>query len=412
VSETYLATSEEQVAEIVRDAAAARRLLEIVGGGSKRALGRPVQAEHCLDLSGLSGITLYEPEELVLQAKAGTPLADIESALAAHGQTLAFEPPDLSGLLGSAPSGQTIGGITATNLSGPRRTTSGAMRDHLLGVRAVNGSGELFKAGGRVVKNVTGYDLCKLLAGSFGTLAVLTEVTIKVLPAAETEETMIVSGLPAEEAVRLMADAFGRSIGPSAGAWLPRAVAEGTAAGGSDGDATCLRLEGFGPSVDVRRTQLLARVGQKAAVRSLTGEDSRLLWRQIGNVQPFHGQSGQAVWKMSVRPTDAPQILARLFAVAGLEAFLDWGGGLIWLSLPCGGDGGAAFVRGVLPETGHATLIAAPATVRAHHPVFQPLDPGVARLEARIKAQFDPCGILNPGRRGSDPVPSVAPSGA
>lgn len=412
MSETHLVTSEEQVADVIRLAAAARRPLDVTGTGSKRALGRPTSAEWRLDLQGLSGITLYEPEELVLRAKAGTPLAEIEAALTAHGQTLAFEPPDLAGLLDPAVSGQTIGGIVATNLSGPRRACSGAVRDHLLGVRAVNGKGELFKAGGRVVKNVTGYDLCKLLAGSFGTLAVLTEVTVKVLPTAETEETIVVSGLPAPQAVQVMADAFGSSVGPSAGAWLPGPLAGGTVAAGEDGDATCLRLEGFGPSVAVRRVQLLARIGRTAAVRSLTGADSRLLWRQIGNVQPFQGRDGQAVWKLSVRPTDAPAILARLAAIPGLEGFLDWAGGLVWLCLPCGGDGGTAVIRSALPATGHAMLVRAPAAVRAAQPVFQPLDPITAKLEARLKAEFDPCGILNPGRRNIDPAAPSSPSGA
>jgi glycolate oxidase FAD binding subunit len=399
VTDSDVVTSEEQVAEAIRDAATARLTLEIAGSGSKRALGRPVQANGRLDLHGLSGITLYEPEELVLRAKAGTPLLEIETTLARHGQTLAFEPPDLAGLLGSAVVGQTIGGIVATNLSGPRRSTAGALRDHLLGVRAVNGRGELFKAGGRVVKNVTGYDLCKLLAGSFGTLAVLTEVTVKVLPAAETEATVIISGLSADQSVQVMSDVFSRAIGPSAGAWLPAPIAERTVSGGGSGDATCLRLEGFGPSVDVRRAQLLASVSKRAETRTLAGEDSRLLWRQIGHVQPFHGKAGQAVWKLSVRPSDAPQILARLSAIAGLEAFLDWGGGLIWLCLPCGDDGGAPLVRAALPGTGHAMLVAAPDAVRAAQPVFQPLEPGVARIEACLKAQFDPLAILNPHRR-------------
>ena len=197
-----------------------------------------------------------------------------------------------------------------------------------------------------------------------------------------------------------MGDTFGRSVGPSAGAWLPAAIAEGTAAG-ERRNATCLRLEGFGPSVDVRRAHLLAQIGQTAETRSLKGAESRLLWQQIGNVQPFHGQSEQAVWKLSVRPSDAPQILERLSTVAGLQVFLDWGGGLIWLSLPCGNDGGTALVRSALPRTGHATLIGAPDAIRATQAVFQPLDAVTAKLEARLKAQFDPCGILNPGRRES-----------
>jgi glycolate oxidase FAD binding subunit len=413
VTETQHVTSEAQVAEAICDTAAAHRTLEISGAGSKRGLGHPIQADSTLGLHGLSGITLYEPEELVLRAKAGTTLAEIETALAAHHQTLAFEPPNLGELLGTSMMEQTIGGIVATNLSGPRRNSAGAARDHLLGVRAVNGKGELFKAGGRVVKNVTGYDLCKLLAGSFGTLAVLTEVTIKVLPAAETEETIILSRLNANQAVHVMANAFGSSIGPTAGAWLPESIADRTVVGGQNGEATCLRLEGFGPSVDIRRLQLLSQVGKPSNVRRLTGLESRLLWRQIGNVQPFHGQTGRAVWKLSVRPTDAPQILERLSILVGLEAFLDWRGGLIWLSLPCGEDGGTSLVRSTLPGTGHATLYAAPDAIRSTQQVFPPLDPITAKLEARIKEQFDPFDVLNPGRRSGHgrkgPIANASP---
>ena len=165
------------------------------GHGSKRAIGRPAQTDLTLDLSALSGITLYEPEELVLSAKAATPLAEIEALVAAKGQQLAFEPMDYATLLGGVAGRGTIGGALAANLSGPRRIKAGAARDHFLGFSAVSGRGETFKSGGRVVKNVTGYDLCKLIAGSWGTLAAMTEVTIKVLPAAETEETLLIRGL-------------------------------------------------------------------------------------------------------------------------------------------------------------------------------------------------------------------------
>jgi len=163
------------------------KTLEIVGHGSKRGIGRAAQWDLSLDLSDLSGVTLYEPEELVLSARAGTPLAEIETLLAAHNQELAFEPMDYGPVFGAPAGCGTIGGTIAANLSGPRRIKAGAARDHFLGVSAVSGRAETFKSGGRVVKNVTGYDLCKVLAGSHGTLAVMTDVTVKVLPRAETE---------------------------------------------------------------------------------------------------------------------------------------------------------------------------------------------------------------------------------
>jgi glycolate oxidase FAD binding subunit len=194
-------TDEKQLAEIVSAALDSEEPLEIVAGGSKRGLGRPLQAPHTLDVSGFSGIRQYEPEELVLSAGAATPMDEIERALAAKRQMLAFEPADWRALLGSGGQGQTLGGIISCNLAGPRRIRQGAARDHFLGFQGVSGRGEAFKAGGRVVKNVTGYDLCKLLAGSYGTLAVMTEITVKVLPLPEATRTVALKGLDDARAV-------------------------------------------------------------------------------------------------------------------------------------------------------------------------------------------------------------------
>lgn len=398
------ANSEEAVVEAIGAAAAAGRPIEIRGAGSKALLGRPMRTESALTMTGLSGVTAYEPEELVLTAWAGTPLAAIEDCLAAGGQALAFEPRDLSAVLGSA-GAQTLGGVVATNLSGPRRCVGGAVRDHVLGLRAVNGMGELFKAGGKVVKNVTGYDLCKVLTGSFGTLAAFTEITVKVLPAAETEETLLVLGQDAAAAVRLMSQALGSSANPSAAAWLPgplaaRSEAAASAAGTA---ATCLRLEGFGPSVEARRRALLDRLGSGSQVVLLAAEGSRRLWRQLRDLLVFipgrpDRHPDRALWKLALRPSDAPALVERLSRLDGAELFLDWGGGLAWLGLTCGDDAQAAAVRDAMPAGGHATLVGAPEAVRASQPVFQPLPPPLAALEARLKGSFDPKGILNPGR--------------
>src|SRR5689334_10836978 len=232
-----------EVEAAVQWAIAQKKSLEIVGHGSKRALGRPAQFDATLDLSGLSGVTLYEPEELVLSARAGTPLAEIESLIAAKGQELAFEPMDFAPLLGGKPGQATIGGVLAANLSGPRRIKAGAARDHFLGFTAVSGRGEVFKSGGRVVKNVTGYDLCKLMAGSWGTLAAMTEVTIKVLPAAETEETLLIRGLEPARAVEAMTNAMSSACDVSGAAHLPSDVAASVPAAAAAGDGvTALRL--------------------------------------------------------------------------------------------------------------------------------------------------------------------------
>ncbi|HEX9699490.1 MAG TPA: FAD-binding protein, partial [Acidobacteriota bacterium] len=228
MSSGFRPDSGAQLAELVAWAAAEEAPLEIVGRGSKQGFGRPVQAAHGLDLSALAGITLYEPEELVLAAHAGTPLAEIEAALAAQNQHLAFEPPDLGPLLGHEADDGSIGGVLACNLSGPRRLKSGAARDHFLGVAAVSGRGEVFKSGGRVVKNVTGYDLCKLLAGSHGTLAVMTDVTVKVMPRPEKTRTVMVFGQDDRQALVVMTQALNSPHEVSGAAHLPAAVAAGS----------------------------------------------------------------------------------------------------------------------------------------------------------------------------------------
>ena len=248
---TFLPFTAADVASAVEWAISEDAPVEILGHGSKRGIGRPSQCEHAIDLSAMSGVTLYEPEELVLSAKAGTPIADIERLLAQNNQQLAFEPMDCSRLAAHdtrGGKGGTIGGALSANLSGPRRLKAGAARDHILGVSVVSGRGETFKSGGRVVKNVTGYDLSKLMTGAWGTLGVLTDVTIKVLPAAETETTLAIRGLPDEDATAAMALAMGSSAEVSGAAHLPYGVAERVASDmrGSEA-ATLLRVEGFRP---------------------------------------------------------------------------------------------------------------------------------------------------------------------
>lgn len=381
--EILQADSEEAVADIIKSG----QPVEIAGGGTKLQLGRPVQVTRRLDVSALSGITLYEPAELIMTVKAGTPLATVEAALAEQGQQLAFEPPDLAALLGSAPGGQTIGGVVATNLSGPRRISAGAVRDHVLGMRAVNGRGEIFRAGGRVVKNVTGYDLCKLLTGSFGTMAVFTELTLKVLPAPETEETLTLPARDAAEAVTIMCQGLGSSAGLSGAACLPHE---------SGSWVTCLRLEGFAPSVAARRDRLLALLGRKAALWG--DQHSKKLWGEVRGVEPLAGKAGRALWKISLRATHAPAFLEQVKSLGEHEAVLDWGGALIWLSLPCGEDAQASRLRALLPPDAYAMLMAAPAEIRSRQPVFQPRPGAQAAVEDRVRQSFDPDRLLNPGR--------------
>ncbi|MFO1083487.1 MAG: glycolate oxidase subunit GlcE [Reyranellaceae bacterium] len=366
-----------------------RLTLDVRGSGSKRALGKPMRCDEVLDLSGISGVVDYAPEELVVTVRAGTPLQEIEALLAQRNQMLAFEPPDLGPLLGREAGQGTLVGAVMGNLAGPRRVSGGAARDHLLGFSGVNGRGEAFKSGGKVMKNVTGYDLSKLLAGSWGTLAVLDEVSVKVLPAPDQTGTLLLRGLTDEAAVKAMCAAMGSSHEVSGAAHL--------------GDRTALRIEGVAPSVEARiegLRELLAPVG--APMEELGTLESRAFWREVRDVVPLKADANDVVWKISCPPTEGPAVVGRIRAERhGAKAFYDWSGGLIWLSLPASADADHALVRAALGTTGgHATLIRAPEPVRASVPVFQPLSLPLAALAARVKESFDPQGLFNPGRMG------------
>lgn len=398
---TFTPTSPAEVLEAVRWAVSEESPLEVLGHGTKRGIGRPAQTEHTLDLSQLTGVTLYEPEELVLSARAGTPLYEIETLVAASGQELAFEPIDYAPLLGSVPAHGTIGGVLAANLSGPRRIKAGAARDHVLGIAAVSGRGEAFKSGGRVVKNVTGYDLSKAMAGSWGTLAVVTDVTFKVLPAAETETTLVLHGLTEAEAAEAMALAMGSSGEVAGAAHLPETVTGRVLNGALKGrGATLFRLEGFEPSVGAR-FELLRRVLEGRGTQERLGElQSRSLWRGIRDCLPFADGTERPVWRISMAPSRGHEMVMALRMRAAADVFYDWQGGLIWVRID--GDPEAELIRALVAEHGggHATLIRAPAVLRAGLPVFQPQAPALAALSQRLKEQFDPRAILNPGRMG------------
>ncbi|HMF68491.1 MAG TPA: glycolate oxidase subunit GlcE [Phyllobacterium sp.] len=391
--------TEDEIVEAVQWALSGNAPVEVVGHGSKRNLGRPLQTEHTIALSDYSGVTLYEPEELVLSAKAGTSIAELETLLAANGQAFQFEPMDYGPLLGQAAGQGTFGGLLATNLCGPRRLKSGSARDHVLGVRVVSGRGELFKSGGRVVKNVTGYDLSKGMANSWGTLGIATEITFKVLPAPETETTLVVRGLADDEAARAMAIAMGSSGEVASAAHLPFNVSGRVIDGALKGDAsTLLRLEGFAPSVNDRAVMLKGLLASAGTITDLSGEVSRKLWQEIRDVIPFADGTEQPVWRVSMVPMEAHKLVASLRMGAAVDAFFDWQGGLVWLRME--GEPEAEAVRALVRKFGggHATLIRASTSVRAALPVFEPQPAALAALSKRLKQQFDPSGILNPGR--------------
>ncbi len=411
MTEVLQPTDAAQVEETIAWAVGEEVPLEIAGAATKRGLGRPLLGlhgeagnrtiGHTLDLSQLRGISLYEPEELVLTAGAGTPLAEIEAAVAEKGQQLAFEPMHMAPLYGNE--GGTLGGAVACNLAGPRRIKAGAARDHVLGVQGVSGRGEAFKSGGRVVKNVTGYDLSKLMTGSYGTLAALTEITIKVLPAPEKIRTLLLLGLDDETAVQAMRAALNSSHEVSGAAHLPAAIAAQSVVSyisGAGGAVTALRLEGFGPSVEARMAALRDLLRSFGANEELHSANSVAFWQEVRDVAPF--QSGdQPLWRVSVAPNAGAAVVRDVTDVQPGAAFYDWGGGLIWYHPDSPDeDSGAAAVRAAVERHGggHATLVRAADDVRAQVEVFQPQAGGLAALTSRVKDSFDPRRILNPGR--------------
>ena len=395
-------TQTSEIAELIAWAVSENQPLEVMGAGTKRDIGQASNSEYVLDVSAMTGIMLYEPEELILQAHAGTPVADIEKALKKHNQELAFEPADYSALLGVKKAKPTIGGILAGNISGPRRIKAGAARDHFLGVNAVSGRGEIFKSGGRVVKNVTGYDMCKIMAGSWGTLGVMSDVVIKVLPAPSGQASIVVLGLNNEQAIAAMAQAMKSDCEVTGAAHLPLDIAKKSNISeivDLKKPATIFRLEGVGPSVTYRRDRLIAVLKTFGKCEVLKAAISRNLWREISDVTYFAEPVARCVWRVSSTPSEGAKLVAALKKYGAVSAYFDWAGGLIWLSLAAKDDALAGPLRELLGHHGgHATLIRASAALRAAIPVFQPHNPGVRLLSERLKRGFDPSGILNPGR--------------
>ena len=386
---SYEPATESEACVVIMEAAARRTPLAIAGGNTKADVGRPAQTDATLSSAALTGITLYVPAELVIAARAGTPLSEVVATLAEKGQELPFEPPDYRALLGS--SGEpTIGAIAAANLSGPRRIMAGAARDSLIGVRLVNGRGEAVKSGGRVMKNVTGLDLVKLMAGSWGTLGFLTEVTFKVLPKPERIATLVLSGLDDARTVEALCAAVASPYEVTGAAHLPASL---------DGEARALvRIEGFSFSVDYRLGELRRLLKGFGAAEVMEGEAAAALWRSVRDGALVAEPRERAVWRVSTAPTDGPRVAAQLSALDARWHY-DWSGGLLWIACDASGDAGAWAVRAAARRVGgHATLIRAPAEVRASLDVFEPLPEPLMRITRDIKIAFDPAGVLNPGR--------------
>ncbi len=390
-----------ELANIIADAAARRLPLEIHGAGTKRLVGRPVQSAAEVTTRGMLGVMLYEPNELVMSARAGCTIAEIEAQLAQRGQMLPFEPLDLGPLLGRDAGQGTIGAAFATNLSGARRVFSGSARDHLIGVRAVTGHGELVRSGGRVMKNVTGYDVARGLTGSWGTLAILTEVTFKVVPKPEATATLVLFGLPDEIGIEVLCKAMGTPYeitgamhiqhGPASRLWQSQVRGGGKS-------ATVMRLEAPEKSIAYRADKLRQLFRAYGEMHIVDTAGSIAFWQETRMLTSMQG-STHPLWRISTSPKLGPAVVSAMARYMQVEAVYDWSGGLIWVEVPSSADAGATDIRRVIAlHGGHATLIRGDAAVRSAIEVFHPLDPGVERLTRRLKSTFDPAGVLNPGR--------------
>jgi glycolate oxidase FAD binding subunit len=397
----------KDVEEAVRAALAGEQPLEIIGHGSKRGIGHPMPTNAVLDMSALNAVISYEPSELIITLEAGAPLADVQSLIDAKNQQFSFEPVNTSALLGTPAAIGTIGGMIGAALAGPRRLRAGGVRDHLLGAHAVSGFGDSFKTGGKVVKNVTGYDLCKLLSGSWGTLAVMTEVTLKVMPKPEAERTLLLRGLDDVTATRAMTEALGSPFDVSGAAHLPNSALRPTAGaiGGlsSSGQAmTLLRLEGIVASAAHRAASLSRMLAPHGSIEIVEDAASSSVWSAIRDVEPFAANGGLgawSVWRIVCPPASGGALGQTLARESGGDIIYDWGGGLIWAALPPKADAQTALVRRHVDAAhGHATLIRASEQVRRTIDVFHPQPGGLADLSERVRRSFDPKNILNRGR--------------
>ncbi|MDE3174684.1 MAG: FAD-binding protein [Pseudomonadota bacterium] len=380
---------EAEAAEIVR---AAEAPFDIVGGSTRPGLGRP-RAGQPLSSAKLTGIVFHEPAEMTLRARAGAALAEVEAALAKAGQMLPFEPLDPRALF--ATTGEpTVGGLVATAIPGPRRVSAGAVRDNVLGLRLINGRGEIISAGGRVMKNVTGLDLVKIVCGAQGTLGFVTEATFKLLPAPPAEATVVIRRLDDARAVEAMAKALSSPHGVSGAATIHPEM-------GREFPRTLLRVEGFAESVAYRAERLIALLADFGAKHALEGEDSKRIWRAIRDGEFLAEPRERAVWRASLKPSDAPAALAALGATAR-ASLMDHGGGCLWFSTDPTTAAASAARTALGRFAGHLHLIRAPEELRAGVDVFPPLSPALLRLTRGVKASLDPSGRFNPGRMYAD----------
>lgn len=381
--------NENELVEFVQTCARSKTPLKIIGGGTKSTLGYQVHGEP-ISTGGLTDILLYEPASLTIVCQAGASLQNVEDVLASEGQYLPFEPADYRALLGTTGKA-TIGGTVACANSGPRRIQVGACRDSLIGVQFINGEGDLIKSGGRVMKNVTGYDLVKLLTGSYGTLGIMTQLSFKLLPAPEHAISVRVLGLSDTKAIEALSAALGSRFDISGAAHCPDV---------NGAPVTSVRVQGFEKSVAYRAGELSDLLSKFGDVHIENDPDAtRQEWVKIRDVAGFVDKPG-AVWRLSLKPGDGPHVVAKIKETRNAEALYDWGGGLVWLLTSPDEACGERDIRAAVNAVGgHATLFRQVESSAVEH-VFHPQSAPVEAIMENLRRQFDPHSILNSGLMG------------
>ena len=397
--DTFKPSSREEIAEIIKNCYKKSIPLEINGTKSKNKIGRNFQSEKTLDLSGYSGIIEYKPEELYIKVKAGTPLKEILEAIDKNNQQLAFEPIDFGFLFEGKSNGGTIGGVVACNFAGPRRFKVGSARDHVLGFQGINGKGEIIKSGGTVVKNVTGYDLCKLVSGSYGTLTVLTELSIKVLPKSESSKTLIINNPHLKKAMEYLGTALSSSTDPSGGVFYPERFENNFVFNDltHKGALTAIRIEGPTNSVDQRISRLVKELSLLENEYSvLDNFQTDLFWGKTRNLEVFSNLKNNLL-RVIVPVSETLNVIQKLKKYE-INYFLDWGGNLIWLELETISLKILREIKEITQEhSGYFTIIKLEDDLKASADIFT-IDPIKYKISEKIKKSFDPKRIFNPGK--------------
>mgnify|MGYP000958514239 FL=1 len=397
--DAFKPNSREEIAEIIKNCYKKNIPLEINGTKSKNKIGRNFQSEKTLDLSGYSGIIEYKPEELYIKVKAGTPLKEILEAIDKNNQQLAFEPIDFGFLFEGKSNGGTIGGVVACNFAGPRRFKVGSARDHVLGFQGINGKGEIIKSGGTVVKNVTGYDLCKLVSGSYGTLTVLTELSIKVLPKSESSKTLIINNPFLKKAIEYLGIALSSSTDPSGGVFYPERFENNFVFNDliHKGALTAIRIEGPINSVDQRIGRLVKELSLLENEYSvLDNFQTDLFWSKTRNLEVYSNLKNNLL-RVIVPVSETLNVIQKLKKYE-VNYFIDWGGNLIWLELETISLKILREIKEITQEhSGYFTIIKLEEDLKASADIFT-IDPIKYKISEKIKKSFDPKRIFNPGK--------------